>query len=109
MPSGRGVVTDRHTCHHVSSACGSKNAASTRVGAALMSSECSNSGEGSGVPDRAIRGQGTLSREGTRVSAPSEPPERSERAAPRAGDAVGEFEQRSPSTEHWDEHYADER
>jgi hypothetical protein len=46
-PIGRGVVTERATCHHTVSACGSKNAASTRVGAALISSECSNSGDGS--------------------------------------------------------------
>src|SRR3954469_14928318 len=51
---GRGVVTDRATCHQMARACGSKNAASTRVGAALMSSACSNSGDGSAAPPGAI-------------------------------------------------------
>src|ERR1700733_4459554 len=88
-PIGRGVVTERDACHHAASAWGSKNAASTRVGAALTSTECSNSGDGSSCGAGVMRRSCYSSTLGTRMTTTET--------------------QGHEADETWDEHYADER
>src|SRR4051812_33323253 len=87
MPISRGVVTERTACHQMESACGSKNAASTRVGAALTSRENSNSGDGS-ADARDMRG-------------PCYSSTLKEMAIPQSAKPVPDAS--------WDEHYADEK
>src|SRR5438045_9591176 len=83
---GRGVVTDRATCHQVASACGSKNAASTRVGAALMSRAWSNSGD---APAAAMRGSCYRSTLGRRAGRGERVAESGERVAGRGERVAG--------------------
>src|SRR3954466_5253453 len=122
---GRGVVTDRATCHQMARACGSKNAASTRGGARLMSSACSDSGGGSGAPPGAIgrdmlsqytaaRGRREDGKTGRREDGKTgrrEDGKTGRREDAKAQDEKkGRMEERKPDADaSWDEHYADER